>query len=66
MGTERIKTFVYLNAEKSSVYRAVMRVFTEAKARFALQLPTGVCHHLLLVTRRLPILFIFSFLVSRL
>lgn len=38
MGTGRIKTFAYLNAEKSSVYLAVMRVFTEAKARFALHL----------------------------
>ncbi len=34
----RLKAFAYLNAEKACLYRAVMRVFTDAKARFALHL----------------------------
>ena len=34
----RLRAFAYLNAEKAAIYRAVMRVFTDAKARFALHL----------------------------
>ena len=33
-----LKVFTYLTAEKAAEYRAIMRVFTEAKARFALHL----------------------------
>src|SRR5207245_4343939 len=33
-----LKVFTYLTAEKVAEYRAIMRVFTEAKARFALHL----------------------------
>jgi uncharacterized protein (TIGR02677 family) len=34
----RLKVFAYLNAEKAALYRAVMRVFVHAKARFTLHL----------------------------
>ncbi len=33
-----LKVFTYLTAEKAAEYRAIVRVFTEAKARFALHL----------------------------
>ena len=31
----RLRAFAYLNADKAALYRAVMRVFVEAKTRFA-------------------------------
>lgn len=34
----RLKVFAYLNADKAALYRAVMRVFVHAKARFTLHL----------------------------
>jgi uncharacterized protein (TIGR02677 family) len=34
----RLRVFAYLNADKASLYRAVMRVFVEAKGRFTLHL----------------------------
>ena len=35
---ERLEAFTHVNAEKTGLCRAVMRVFTEAKARFGLHL----------------------------
>ena len=35
---ERLTAFVHLNAEKSTLYRAIMWVFVEAKSRFTLHL----------------------------
>ena len=35
---DRLRTFAYLNADKAALYRAVMRVFVEAKTRFTLHL----------------------------
>ena len=37
-GDGRIQVFAYVNAEKAPQYRAIMRMFVEAKARFALHL----------------------------
>lgn len=37
----RLRAFAYVDAEKAWLYRAVMRVFVEAKARFALHLRPG-------------------------
>lgn len=34
----RLKCFAYVTADKAALYRAMMRVFTDAKARFALHL----------------------------
>ncbi|MGH7346768.1 MAG: DUF2397 family protein, partial [Candidatus Rokuibacteriota bacterium] len=34
----RLRVFAYLNADKASLYRAVMRVFVDAKGRFTLHL----------------------------
>src|SRR6266849_9030788 len=34
----RLCAFAYLNADKAALYRAVMRVFVEAKTRFTLHL----------------------------
>src|SRR6266545_3604617 len=34
----RLRAFAYLNADKAALYRAVMRVFVEAKTRFTLHL----------------------------
>ncbi|HUY32194.1 MAG TPA: TIGR02677 family protein [Pirellulales bacterium] len=34
----RLRGFAYVDADKAAVYRAIMRVFTDAKARFALHL----------------------------
>jgi len=34
----RLRAFAYLNADKAALYRAVMRVFVETKARFTLHL----------------------------
>jgi uncharacterized protein (TIGR02677 family) len=36
MAASSLRVFAYLHAEKATAYRAVMRVFTEAKARFTL------------------------------
>jgi Protein of unknown function (DUF2397) len=38
MAERGFHVFSYLNADKSEAYRAVMRVFMQAKARFALHL----------------------------
>lgn len=38
MADRAFQVFSYLNAEKAEAYRAVMRVFVQAKARFALHL----------------------------
>ncbi len=35
---DRLKTFAYVNAERTPLYRAIMRVFMSAKARFTLHL----------------------------
>lgn len=37
-GDRRLQVFAYVHAEKARQYRAIMRVFVEAKARFALHL----------------------------
>ena len=37
-GENRLPVFAYINTEKTPQYRAIMRVFVEAKARFALHL----------------------------
>lgn len=37
-GDKRLQVFAYINTEKTPQYRAIMRVFVEAKARFALHL----------------------------
>ncbi len=36
--SDRVRTFAYLNTERAALYRAIMRVFMSAKARFTLHL----------------------------
>ena len=38
---EKLKVFEYVTAEKSPLYRGVMRVFMDSKERFALHLRPG-------------------------
>ncbi|HEV3023308.1 MAG TPA: DUF2397 family protein, partial [Pirellulales bacterium] len=37
----RLRAFAYVDAEKAAQYRAILRVFGEAKSRFALHLRPG-------------------------